>query len=489
MNYKKAKLVVLLSDSKSDNNIINMLELLNVEYITVSSYMEIEHIINDNYINLLLSFKAYDCSLKHFKNIYSRLSSMFIYESGTIVINNENEFEINICNTHKHICREFSGLSFNSLEKNIKYIDSVTDNIDVLISAMGNFPVFLLKHNNKCEIFMLSSEIQDINYKVIMNFDIREYYLGIVPIIMYLKYVINNFSGKFRKFANIIIDDPLLHIKYGFLNFNELIDAMSKYKFCSTIAFIPWNYNRTNHHVANLLRYNKNNIGLCVHGCDHTKGEYSNTDIFHLNKLTKLATSRMIEHEIKTGLSFTKIMVFPQGKFSNQAMQSLKENNYIAAINTNPISTNLIQKFELREFLRPYIKKYYDLPLFTRRHPEDILGISFDLFFGKPIFIVIHHNYLKGGCKKLIESVNNINMLSENIHWSGLEDILCTFLGTDNIKYNMELANVNADNIYSKFGYASVCIRRHASEFRDNYLSKNDLVLGIANSIKNLFKF
>jgi hypothetical protein len=335
---------------------------------------------------------------------------------------------------------------------------------------------------------MLSSEIQDINITINENFDVKEYFLGIVPIVMYLNFINYGFIGIVDKFATIIIDDPLLRDNYGFLNYQKLIDLMKIHNFFTTVAFIPWNYKRTDRNVANLFLNNKKYINLCVHGCDHTKAEYSNTDLTHLNKLTKLATARMIEHEKKTGLPFDKVMVFPQGKFSNQAMQSLEENNYMAAINTNPKSTNLIENFKVRDILKPYITKYSEFPLFTRNNPGDIIDISFNLFFGKPSFMVIHHDYLKDNFNKLIKSVNDINARTENIHWSGVGNIIKSITGATEKPDSNELLNINMDGIYGNKEKFQIYIRRIASEFRDNYLSKNDAVLGTAKSIKKLFK-
>lgn len=53
--------------------------------------------------------------------------------------------------------------------------------------------------------------------------------------------------------ACIIIDDPLLRENYGFLNYRKLLDLMDKHDFHTSIAFIPWNYNRTDKNLATLF--------------------------------------------------------------------------------------------------------------------------------------------------------------------------------------------------------------------------------------------
>lgn len=486
MSYNSPQVVLLLSNCNSDDNTLTILDMFNINYVTINNYIELESLIATHNIHLLLSFKAYNDSLIFNKSIINKLSSVFMYGAGTIDSNIVST--VDICNTHKHICCEFSGLSFNIHLNNIKFINYFSENMDILISINNKLPLLLLQHFFNCEIFILSSEIQDINVIINEIFDVKEYFLGIVPIAMYLNFINPDFIRKIDKFATIIIDDPLLHDNYGFLNYEKLITLMKIHNFFTTIAFIPWNYKRTDHFVANLFLNNKNYINLCVHGCNHTKGEYSNTNLTHLSKLTKLATARMIEHEKLTALPFDKVMVFPQGKFSNEAMQSLKENNYMAAINTNPKSTNLSETIKLRDYLKTHITYYSEFPLFTRNNPWDIIDISFNLFFGKPSFIVIHHEFLKNNFNKLILAVNDINARTEHIKWRGVGNIIKNIVVATKNQDSNELLSINTDNIYGGGKKFDIYIRRIASEFRDNYLSKNDILLGAANSIKKIFK-
>ncbi|MGZ5501757.1 MAG: hypothetical protein ACXWEW_11470, partial [Nitrososphaeraceae archaeon] len=429
---------------------------------------------------------AYQTSCQIIKSINEKLSSIFIYESGNVDIPILST--IDICSNQEHICCEFSGLSFSPSCKHIKCFTEMIEPIDILISTHDRFPIFLRQLQYNCEIFFLSTDIQDINEKLRADFKIKEYFLGIVPLLMYLNHIIPDIFKHVIKRATIIIDDPLLHANYGFLNYNKLISLMEKHTFFTTVAFIPWNYKRSDIQIVNLFLNNKNLIGLCVHGCDHTKCEFSNTNLKHLNKLVKLATARMMEHEKITDLPFDKVMVFPQGKFSNQAIQTLKENNYIAAINTSPTSTNLNELFEVKDFIKPYISKYHGFPLFTRNTPEDIIDISFNLFLGKPVFLVIHHDYLKDNYKKLISAVSYINSRTKYIQWDGVGNIIDAILNTVSIKDVVGLSSINTYDIYGYKEKIYIFFRRKASEFRDNYLSKNKVILEIANSIKKIFK-
>ena len=266
--------------------------------------------------------------------------------------------------------------------------------------------------------------------------------------------------------ASIIIDDPLLRENYGFLNYRKLLNLMDKHNFHTSIAFIPFNFKRTDKRIAALFRERPDRFSLCVHGCDHTKGEFGKTGLSYLDSKVKLATARMIEHEKRLGVPFDRIMVFPQGKFSNVALEALKKNNYLAAVNTEamPVDGRISSTF----------------PFFLRYKPEDVADCVSD-----PIFIVLHHDYFKNGYERLTDFVDELNQ-SKNVKWDSLGNIVRSFVSANEVDYNP--ADVDLSGL--KFnGYKEnlkIQLRRYASEFRDNYLCKNDFLFNCAKQVKSL---
>jgi hypothetical protein len=269
--------------------------------------------------------------------------------------------------------------------------------------------------------------------------------------------------------ACIIIDDPLLKENYGYLNYRKLLSLMDRHNFFTTIAFIPWNYNRTDKGIATLFRERADKFSLCVHGCDHTNAEFGKSDFNYLNNKVKLATARMIQHEKRTGIPFDRVMVFPQGIFSNEALEALRTNNYLAAVNTGacPIKGHISSNF----------------PFFLRYKPEGIIN-----WVSGPLFIVLHHDYFKKGYERLANFVSELNAQSKNIRWDSAGDIIRYYLSINEV--HSEPVDVDLSEL--KFqGYkenVKIWLRRHASEFRDNYLSRNDSILNLAERVKDLMK-
>jgi hypothetical protein len=127
----------------------------------------------------------------------------------------------------------------------------------------------------------------------------------------------------------------------------------------------------------------------------------------------------------QSGLSYSKTMVFPQGRFSNEALTTLKSNNFIAAINS---STSLVfsgsnHPLTVADFLNPAITRYGGFPVFMRRYPDGSEQFAFDLFFGKPLLIVEHHAYLKDGGARLAEFISRLNSF-RGLQWAGLHEIV-----------------------------------------------------------------
>jgi len=135
-----------------------------------------------------------------------------------------------------------------------------------------------------------------------------------------------------------MIDDPVLKPRQGFVNFQELFSLMKRHKFATNIAFIPWNWRRSAPGVVRLLRENPENYSISVHGCDHTRAEYGSSDPQRLYWKTQQALERMNCHKSITGIRYDRVMVFPQGIFSEAAMTALRHTALIAAVNNDSIS-------------------------------------------------------------------------------------------------------------------------------------------------------
>jgi hypothetical protein len=478
--------IALFSDKSGlDKNLIEILDFFHITHVSKLNHEDLSNISKNGIKHLAINFHEFDSLRSIESQLYDHLSTVLIYEVGTELTTARST--IDVSHNYHDICREFSGISFTPLNKSITILDQNKQDLKKLVLTHEGAPIFAFRQVGNCRVFFLSTGILDIKQKISTKLKGKDYFIQLGPIVMYIKYAFNKyFKNDESRYACIIIDDLLIKRNYGFLNYRKLLNIMDAYNFFTTIAFIPWNYKRSDSKIADLLRARRDRFSICVHGCDHTKGEFASTNPKFLASKVRLATARMIEHEKRTGLSFERIMVFPQGKFSIQSMESLKKYRYEGAVNTESIAVNGDISLNISDYLKCKIMKYANFPLFLRNNPEEVLDFAFDLFFGKPALIVLHHDYLKNGYERLIELVNKINACSQKIKWDSIGYIVRNFIPINEFSYDLDNTELGGLNISSFKENIKIFMRRYASEIRDNYLMKSDFFM---NVVRKLLKY
>ncbi len=415
----------------------------------------------------------------------------------------------------------------------------------------------------KVPFFLDASEsIVDIHQRAAIYFDVKKCFAGAVPLVMFLMDAFREICvAPARTNACVIIDDPLLQQRYGFLNFCELLQLMEKQNFATSIAFIPWNWRRSHRGTIADFQSNNQKLSICIHGCDHSGAEFATRAPGLLNGLLKTANFRMEGLRKKTGLAHDRVMVFPQGSFSPEAVTALKNNGFVAAVNTEIApADNTANETTIADLWSVAILRYGQFPIYTRRYMHHgIENFAFDGLLGKPCFVVGHHELLRDHGKNLSDFIARLSSLHWNLSWRTVGDAVIRsyrmqrrdgairlkmfaeqtiFENRETIPLQMTvlkdepgikmIKNVtcNGENVNYSFadgclqfliqvapesvadircnyhevavppvadakpvvGRAKVAARRYLSEFRDNYLARNDLVLRAASAAKRLLK-
>ena len=324
---------------------------------------------------------------------------------------------------------EFSGLTFGPIQPEVDcgFSGPLSTALRPIVS-IGGLPSFASVTIDGCTVFMLAcGDIVDLDAKIPGELRVADWFSRTIPASMFIRHAFGRRCWRRpQPSATFIIDDPLLTESYGFLNYRRLLGAMGDEPFSASIAFIPLNYRRSRASVVDLFRRRPEQLSLCVHGCDHTGGEYATTDMPALNGLTKLADDRMKAHEKATGLGYDKVMVFPQGRFSAGSLDVLRHNNFVAAVNSSPIPQDAAPGDELSigEWLDVAVTRYHGVPLFVRRYPGELVDFAFDLFLGKPVLIVEHHTAFKEGYREIATFVARLNSLNADLRWGGVHRTL-----------------------------------------------------------------
>ncbi len=296
------------------------------------------------------------------------------------------------------------------------------------IISVDRAATFLKIEYQGIPVFFSTSRIIDIDAEVSTGiFDVRNHALTAVPLVLYLKWAFSKTCWNAAEMnACLVIDDPLLKPTHGFVNFYELLSLMKRHKFSTNIAFIPWNWRRSRPEVARLFRENPGNYSISVHGCDHTRAEFGGSDGQRLYRKTQQALERMNHHESSTGIRHDRVMVFPQGVFSEIAMTALKHTDLIAAVNNDTISADPHPRaITIAELWDIAVMGYNNFPIFTRKYPwEGVENFAFDALLGKPAIIVIHHDYCSDDCMRLVDFIDRLNALKCPPAWHSLGEVV-----------------------------------------------------------------
>jgi hypothetical protein len=290
-------------------------------------------------------------------------------------------------------------------------------------------PIFFRVMVDGKPVFATSAGIDvDINTPVKGSyFDIKDCFAGAVPVIMYLRWA---FQGKLltsnEHGACLVVDDPPLKKRYGFLVFEEALALAQRHRFAITLAFIPWNWRRTDASTAKLFLKHPDLLSLVVHGNDHTAAEFGAESVEALERKIATAVQRMKAHQVRVGIDWSPIMVFPQGVFSSESLAALQRNNFSAAVNTevSPAGTDGAHT-EVAELWSTAIMKFSAFPLFTRRYMgHGIENFAFDLLLGKPCLIAAHHDVFQHKAEALVKFLGALNSLNCSLKWRGLGELV-----------------------------------------------------------------
>jgi hypothetical protein len=343
-----------------------------------------------------------------------------------IISHTNGEARYEVSSDNSEITRHFTGLSIGGINKETDFgleVPESTNNIARLIT-INSRPLFLTINQSPCSIFLqATSQILDIDQPASGVDDTDIYFSQLIPPMMFLKYVFKDGCWHSEvQYASVIIDDPLLRKNYGFVNYDSLLDEMERHNFFINIAFIPWNYRRTDKNIADMFRKKSNRFAIGIHGYEHTKGELGITNPEEIDQIVKLSLKRMRSHEENYGIPFDRVMTFPQGIFSAEAMKVLKSNNYLAGFNFDFTCAGQSVDIKIRDILEPAIMNYYAFPLFIRGYPGEIASFASDLFLGKPALIITHHHdYQK--TEIITGLVDKINALNGSLKWISLGGI------------------------------------------------------------------
>ena len=358
-----------------------------------------------------------------------KLARQITGDAAAAVTEINQKGEWNVTDKLPEFCRAMSGV--NAAAKNdgerALVFGGTKSKAEKIISA-NDGTAFARFDFHSVPVFVSTAEIIDLAAPLSARvFDVRAHFLASVPVVMYVKWAFAATCWQpAETCACLVIDDPLLRPRYGFLNFEKFLRVMEQVNFSTSIAFIPWNWNRSSRRTVRLFQENPGRYSLSVHGCDHTGGEYGDRSVSRLSWRSKLAMERMARHQKKTGLAHDRVMVFPQGVFSAAAMTALKHNDFIGTVNSEVFSADAPPPpISVGDYWNPAVMNFSDFPIFTRRYPwAGAENFAFDILLGKPCLVVVHQNDCHDDYRHVTGCIARLNQLNARLRWTNLAEVV-----------------------------------------------------------------
>lgn len=231
-------------------------------------------------------------------------------------------------------------------------------------------------------------------------------------------------------YANFTIDDLWLREPYGHVNFAGLLHQSQAHNFHTTVAFIPWNFDRSQPAVVSLFRANPDRLSISVHGNNHLHQEFGPLDKHPLRQQTEdieIALARMERFRQLTGIRYDPVMVFPHSVSPSATLGALKRANYLGTANSLSVPSDAQAPADTEFALRTATLAFANFPSLRRYSAESDIPetqIAIDAFLGNPMLFYAHESFFATGITAFNNVADEVNRRQPGIQWTSLGDIM-----------------------------------------------------------------
>ena len=229
-------------------------------------------------------------------------------------------------------------------------------------------------------------------------------------------------------YANLTIDDPPLTEPYGLLSYAGLLAEMEKHNFHSTIAFIPWNYDRSEGTVISLIRNHPERFSISIHGNNHDHKEFTD---YHTKPLDiqvaalGQALARMERFRSLTGIPYDRVMVFPHGIAPGKTLEALRDYSYLGTYNSTNVPEGSAGQASLDSAMRVTLSfaGFPSVNRFSIAGEVPAYFIAIQEFLDNPLLFYCHHQEFSAGIGVFDRTADQVNRLEPDTYWRGLGEI------------------------------------------------------------------
>jgi hypothetical protein len=384
------------------------------------------------------------------------------------------------------ITGQLSNLEVRRPNKDMSYLELGENNTAQRIISVRQdrqvFPLFIEITDQQNKLFVACAMPPEEGLKE--GEDVRDAFLQIAPAMMFIKYCAGEQGWHpLHRYANLTIDDPWLRPYYGRVYYKGLLAEMEQHGFHTTIAFIPWNYDRSDPAVVSLFRNHPDRFSISVHGDNHDHKEF--TDYRSKSLAVQVADlkqslARMERFQALTGIPYDKVMVFPHSIAPEGTLAALKTYNYLATVNSVNVPQGSVSPTDLSFALRPVTLSFGGFPSISRASwsessPESRLVegkytvtsfIAINEFLGNPLLFYGHSDDFAKGADSFDPIADQVNKLEPETQWRGLGEIV----------KHLYAIKLRDDSDYDVLSFSSnICLDNYSGRDSIYYVRKREI--------------
>ncbi len=261
--------------------------------------------------------------------------------------------------------------------------------------------------------------------------DTVDAFLRVAPAMIFVRYCAGERGWHaLHQYANLTIDDPWLRQPYGYVDYEGLFREMERHGFHTTIAFIPWNYDRSEPGVVSLFRNHPERFSISIHGDNHDHKEFTDYQSKPLaGQIADLKQSlaRMERFQALTGIPHDNVMIFPHSIAPEKTLEALKTYNYLATVNSTNVPQGAAKPKGLTFALRPVTLSFAGFPSISRYSVAGPISkpyIAINEFLGNPLLFYGHSDDFAKGIDGFDSVADEVNKLEPDTQWRSLGDVI-----------------------------------------------------------------
>jgi hypothetical protein len=303
---------------------------------------------------------------------------------------------------------------------------------EVLVEAASprdTFPVFVSTSIKQQQIFLLSGLNPD-EPATQDRSRLLAAFANVAPVMMFLRHAAGERGWHAPgQYANLTVDDPWLVEPYGNLTYWALSTEMSHHNFHTTVAFIPWNFERSRDEVISLFRTNPERFSIAIHGNNHDHrefGDYEKVPLAEQAFGVKQALARMQRFSRNTGIPFDPVMVFPHAVAPAQTFELLRKYNYWSTANSENVPLGSVEPKDALFAFRPQTTVFGNFLSIKRQSAEIPVSrglIAINSYLENPLLFYVHQEFFGKGAQAFNSIADDVNRIAPDTQWRNLGEI------------------------------------------------------------------